>query len=124
MKRPTNSAGTSGQVDTKSNNRKYRQHSGQARPSERLRQDDEAPPGNDADSSGGSSRSGPSDKKAARDGRRFEKSKFRAEKTGAKLDNAQRKAGKAEAAEKARPGEIYSKQGRSRGVVLRPSENP
>lgn len=83
--------GTSGQVGPKSNDSKYRQHSGQARPSERLRQDDDAPPGNDADSSGGSSHSGPSDKKAARDGRRFEKSKFRAEKTGAKLDTAKEK---------------------------------
>ena len=94
MKRPMSEAGTSGQVGPKSKNHKYRQHSGQARPSERLRQDDEAPPGNNADSSGSSSRSGPSAKKAARDGKRFEKSKFRAEKTGAKLNAAQEKLAK------------------------------
>lgn len=84
MKRPTNEAGTSGQVGPKSKNSKYRQHSEQARPSERLRHDgDEAPPREDGP--------GPADKKAARDGKRFEKSKYRAEKTGAKLDSAREK---------------------------------
>ena len=41
--------------------------------------------------SGGFSHSSPSDKKAARDGKRFEKSKFRTEKSGAKLDSAHKK---------------------------------
>jgi cell wall-associated NlpC family hydrolase len=85
MKRPTNDAGTSGQVGPKSKNSKYRQQSEQARPSERLRHDgDEAPPREDgpADASG---------KKAARNGKRLNKSKLRAEKTGAKLDSAREK---------------------------------
>mgnify|MGYP003365190222 CR=1 FL=1 len=78
---------TSGHVGPKSENSKYRQHSEQARPSDRLRR--EAPPGGDGDADGG----GPSsDKKAARNDRRFEKSRFRAEKTGAKLDAAREKA--------------------------------
>lgn len=62
---------------------KYRPHSEQARFSDRLRHEEEPPPGGDG---------GPADKKTARDGRRFEKSKFRAEKTGAKLDAAREKA--------------------------------
>lgn len=91
MKRPTNDAGTSGQVGPKSKSSKYRQHSEQARPSDRLRREDEAPPGEQADDGGGSSNAGPADKKAARDGKRFEKSKYRAKKTGAKLDSSQEK---------------------------------
>ena len=70
---------------------KYRPHSEQARFSDRLRHEEEPPPGGDGgptSDGGGAS----SDKKAARDGRRFEKSKFRAEKTGAKLDAAREKA--------------------------------
>jgi hypothetical protein len=87
---------TSGQVGPKSANSKYREQSGQARPSERLRQEDKAPPREDGPASGGKADSGgtSSDKKAARDGKRFEKSKFRAEKTGAKLDAAQEKLAK------------------------------
>jgi len=85
MKRPTDDAETSGQVGPKSRNRKYRQYSGQARSSERLRNDD-APPHGDGPASGS--------KKAARDGKRFEKSTFRAEKAGAKLDAAQEKLAK------------------------------
>lgn len=76
---------------TPSGRSKYRPHSEQARFSDRLRQEEEPPPGGDggpASDGGGAS----SDKKAARDGRRFEKSKFRAEKTGAKLDAAREKA--------------------------------
>ena len=68
---------------TPSGRSKYRPHSEQARFSDRLRHEEEPPPGGDG---------GPADKKAARDGRRFEKSKFRAEKTGAKLDAAREKA--------------------------------
>ena len=62
---------------------KYRPHSEQARFSDRLRREEEPPSGEDG---------GPADKKAARNDRRFEKSKFRAEKTGAKLDTAREKA--------------------------------
>ena len=93
--RPDKVSGTSGQVGPKSANSKYRQHSGQARPSERLRNDD-APPHEDGPASGGKTDGcgSSADKKAARDVRRFEKSKFRAEKTGAKLDAAQEKLAK------------------------------
>lgn len=64
-----------------------RQESGQARFSERLRHDgDEPPPG--GDSSG--STAGP-DKKAAHSGRRMEKSKLRAERSGAKLNESREK---------------------------------
>ncbi|MGX8702208.1 CD1108 family mobile element protein [Caproiciproducens sp.] len=70
------SSSTSGQS-------KYRPHSEQARFSDRLRQEEKTRPGEDG---------GPADKKAARNDRRFEKSKFRAEKTGAKLDAAHEKA--------------------------------
>lgn len=91
MKRPTNSAGTSGQVGPKSKNHKYRQHSEQARPSDRLRQEDEAPSGNYTDDGGDSSNAGPADNKAAREADKLKKSKLRAEKTGAKLENAREK---------------------------------
>lgn len=93
MKRPTNDPGTSGQVGPKSKKSKYRQHSEQARPSDRLRRDDEAP-GEQADDGGGSANAGPADKKAARDGKRLNKSKLRAEKTGTKLDAAREKLSK------------------------------
>lgn len=102
MKRPTNSPGTSGQVGPKSKNRKYRQHSEQARPSDRLRQD-EAPPGEQADDGGGSPNTGPADKKAARDGKRLNKSKLRAEKTGTKLDAAREKLSKQKPLKKTGP---------------------
>jgi peptidoglycan DL-endopeptidase CwlO len=62
---------------------KYRPHSEQARFSDRLHREEEPPSGEDGS---------PTDKKAARNDRRFEKSKFRAEKTGAKLDAAREKA--------------------------------
>jgi len=78
---------TSGQVGPKSPNRKYRQHSEQAWPSERLRHEDEPPSPDKAADTG----SGPADKKAARDGKRLNKSKLRAEKSGAKLDAAREK---------------------------------
>lgn len=80
---------TSSQHGPKWENSRYRQYSEQARPSDRLRH--KPPPGGDggpaADNGGASS-----DKKAARNDRRFEKSRFRAEKTGAKLDAAREKA--------------------------------
>ncbi|MEG2176540.1 MAG: NlpC/P60 family protein, partial [Oscillibacter sp.] len=59
---------------------KFRQESEQTRPSERLRQEDEAPHGDSA---------GASDPKAAKETRRFEKAGQRAEKAGAKLTAAQ-----------------------------------
>ena len=93
MKRPTNDPGTSGQVGPKSKNRKYRQHSEQARPSDRLRRDeDEAPPREDGPASDG--KTAGTDKKAARDGKRLNKSKLRAEKTGTKLDAARERLSK------------------------------
>ena len=71
------------EAPTPSGRSKYRPHSEQARFSDHLRREEEPPPGGDG---------GPANKKAARDGRRFEKSKFRVEKTGAKLDAARKKA--------------------------------
>ena len=68
---------------TPSGRSKYRPHSEQARFSDRLRHEEEPPSGGNG---------GPTDKKAARNDRRFEESKFRAEKTGAKLDAAHEKA--------------------------------
>ncbi|MGW8113972.1 CD1108 family mobile element protein [Caproicibacterium sp. NSD3] len=62
---------------------KFRPHSEQARFSDRLRREEKPPPDEDG---------GPADKKAEWNDRRFEKSKFRAEKTGAKLDAAREKA--------------------------------
>lgn len=65
----------------------FRQESGQARFSERLRHDgDEPPPGGDASGSA----AGP-DRKARCNGRRMEKSKLRAERSGAKLNKAREK---------------------------------
>ena len=82
---------TSGQIGPKSQSSKYRWHSRQTNSSERIRHENEAPQGNNVNNSGGSSHSSPSDKKATRDGKRFEKSKFRAEKSGVKLDTAHKK---------------------------------
>ncbi len=76
---------TSGHVGPKSGG-KYRQHSEQARPSERLRREGEPPP-----DGGAAPRDGPTDKKAAREGKRFEKSGQRVKKTGAKLGKAKGK---------------------------------
>ena len=65
---------------------KFHQESKQARPSDRLRHDeDEAPPGENGPASHAT------DKKAARDGKRLDKSKLRAEKAGAKLADAKEK---------------------------------
>ena len=101
MKRPTDEAGTSGQVGPKSQNRKYRQYSGQARPSERLRQEDEAPH-EDGPASGV--------RKTAQDGKRFEKSKFQAEKAGAKLDAARDKLAKQKPPKKPGPVKYAAKK--------------
>jgi len=88
----------------KSRNRKYRQYSGQARPSERLRQDDKAPHEYSSASGG---------RKTAQDGKRLEKSKFRAEKTGAKLDAAQEKLAKQKPPKKPGPVKYAAKKARA-----------
>lgn len=80
---------TSGQHGPKFQNSKYRQHSEQARPSDRLRNDD-APPHGDSPTSDEKT-SGSSGKKAARDTEKLNKSKFRAEKSGEKLNAAREK---------------------------------
>lgn len=88
---------------------KYRPHSEQARFSERLRREEEPPSGGDgglASDGGGAS----SDKKAARNDRRFEKSKFRAEKTGAKLDAAREKAAAQKPPAKPNPAKAAAKK--------------
>ena len=80
---------TSGQHGPKYQNSKYRQYSEQARPSDRLRHEGEPPPGGDGGpaANGG----GTSSDKQTWDSTRFEKSKFRAEKTGVKQDAAREK---------------------------------
>ena len=89
---------TSGQVGPKLKpGGKLRQDSEKARPSDRLRREDEPPPGGEAAEDGGAAphdSPGPKDKKAARDHKRMEKSKFRVEKSGDKLDNARDKLAK------------------------------
>ncbi len=83
-----NAPPTSGHVGPKSPNSKYRQHSEQARPSDRLRSDDMPPhnsPGSDEKTSGTSG------KKGARDTNRLKKSKLRAERSGEKLNTARDK---------------------------------
>jgi hypothetical protein len=82
---------TSGQNVPKSKkpHKQFRENGAQAPPSERLRQD--TPPGNTAANGAGKTPGGQTtslDKKAARDGKRFNHSKLRMEKTGAKLEKA------------------------------------
>ena len=79
---PDGAAVTSGQNVPKSKrpHAKFREYSEQARPSERLRQETDAPAGG-----------GGTDKKAVRDKKRLNQSKFRMEKTGAKLETAKTK---------------------------------
>lgn len=77
---------TSGQHGPKPSNSKYRQHSEQARPSDRLRNDDVPPNG---DSSGSDRKM--SGKKEMQDAEKLNKSKFRAEKSGKMLDAAREK---------------------------------
>ena len=105
----TPKAGTSGQVGPKSKNRKYRQHSEQARPSDRLRREDEAPSGNHADDGGDSSNAGPADNKAAWEADKLKKSKLRAEKTGAKLDTANEKLSKQKPIKKPGPAKAIGR---------------
>jgi len=84
--------GTSGQCGPKSKNSKFKRESEQARPSERLRHDgDETPPGDGGHASSGKTGDAPGGEKAARDSKRMNKSKFRVEKSGAKLDKAREK---------------------------------
>lgn len=87
---------TSGQVGPKSKSSRYRQNSEQARPSERLRREDEPQPGDAGANAGVTQNDGPgsTDKKAAREDKRFEKSGRRVEKTGAKLNHARDKISK------------------------------
>lgn len=83
---------TSGQLGPKSQNSKYRQYSKQARPSERLRHEDETPPGGaTAAEDGAVPRDGPADKKAVRAAKKRNKSKLCMEKSGEKLDTAREK---------------------------------
>lgn len=85
------SAATSGHVGPKSGG-KLRQDSEQARPSERLRREDEASPNGETAADGGAvSHDGPTVKKAAKDDKRMGKSKLRMEKSGEKLDKAREK---------------------------------
>ena len=105
-----NPPSTSGQnVQKSGGGGKLKQDREKARPSDRLRHEDEAPPpggesaapdrepaadsGGDVPGSGAASDSGPrpGGKKAAREDRRYEKSGRRVEKSGAKLDNARDK---------------------------------
>lgn len=80
---------TSGHVGPESSNSKYRQHSEQARPSDRLRSDDKPPR---KDGSGSEEKaSASSEKKAARDAEKLNQSKLRAEKSGEKLNAASEK---------------------------------
>lgn len=84
-----NAPPTSGHVGPKSSNSKYRQHSEQARPSDRLRSDDNPPR---KDGSGSEEKaSGSSGKKAARDAEKLNRSKLRAEKSGEKLNTTREK---------------------------------
>ena len=80
---------------------KYRPHSEHAQFSDRLRQEEKTRPGEDG---------GPADKKAARNDRRFEKSKFWAEKTGAKLDAAREKAAAQKPSAKPNPAKATVKK--------------
>lgn len=80
---------TSGQVGPKSG--KLRQDSKNPRPSERLWRDGEPPPGGEAAGDGAAPHVGPADKKAAKNGKRMEKSKLRMEKSGENLNTAREK---------------------------------
>lgn len=80
---------TSGQLGPKSG--KLRQDSKNPRPSERLWREGEPPPGGEAAGDGAAPHAGPADKKAAKDGKRMEKSKLRMEKSGKKLNTAREK---------------------------------
>ena len=92
---------TSGQVGPKSPppKSKFRQESKTAKPSDRLRRDDEPPidaeapgdPGTSGHVGPKSGRKGKTEKKAAKDTRRMDKSERRTEKTGNKLDAARDK---------------------------------
>ena len=95
---PQGTPSTSGQNVQKSRQGKFRRDGEKARPSDRLRHDEAPPPGGDSAAPDGepAADSGPrpGGKKAARDSKRMNKSKFRAEKTGAKLDKARDKLAK------------------------------
>lgn len=84
---------TSGQVGPKSKpGGKLKQDSEQARPSDRLRHEEETPPVDETTDDGGAAHSdNPKDKKAAREDKQMERSKYRAEKSGDKLNKAREK---------------------------------
>lgn len=84
---------TSGQVGPKSKpGGKLKQDSEQARPSDRLRHEEETPPIDETAADGVAAHSeNPKDKKAAREDKQMERSKFRAEKSGDKLNKAREK---------------------------------
>lgn len=73
-----------GPEEAKPKNRKFRQESKRARPSDRLRREGEPPPGDGAPD-------GAADPKAAKEARKTGKAKERAEKAGAKLNKARGK---------------------------------
>lgn len=83
---------TSGQVGPKLKpGGKLKQDSEQARPSDRLRHEEEPPPVGEAADGGAAHSENPKDKKAAREDKQMERSKFRAEKSGDKLNKAREK---------------------------------
>ena len=103
---------TSGQVGPKSGGGKLKQDSEKARPSNRLRHEDEAPPVGETAEDGGAAPHdgpGPADKKAARDNKRFEKSGRRVEKSGDKLDKARDKLAKQKPPKKPGPVKIVGR---------------
>lgn len=86
-------AATSGQLGPKSKpGGKLKQDSEQARPSDRLRHEEEPPPVGEAAADAGAAHSGnPKDKKAGREDKRTEQAKHRAEKSGDRLNKARDK---------------------------------
>lgn len=88
---------------------KYRPHSEQTRFSDRLRREEEPPSGENGGHAADTGKDS-SDKKAVRNDRRFEKSKFRAEKTGTKLDAAREKAAAQKPPDKPNPAKATVKK--------------
>jgi hypothetical protein len=94
MKRETSNP-TSGQLGPKSpppkGKGKFRQESAAAKPSDRLRREDEPPSGTSGQHGPKSDGKGKADKQAAKEARRMDKSKSRVKKTAGKLTAAQEK---------------------------------
>jgi len=120
---PQENPPTSGQNVQKSRRGKFKRDREKARPSDRLRSD-EAPPNGEpaADSGGDAPGSGaafdggprPGGKKAAREDRRYKKSKLRMEKSGARLDKSRDKLAKQKPPKKSGIGKTA---GRAAGAV-------